>query len=145
MAEINTSAIDAIFVRSDTTAATSADQIPTLLSADFSGDASYTEVQYHGQLYKTRFLTGLDVSGSFSGKADGGGTVLAILESASTSGNSVQVTVLTNPAAALGQPKSTRYAMKVTSFSRSYPEAGLAEFSCSVVGDGAAPVVINAV
>lgn len=139
MSEINTSIVHSVYVKNAAGAYSPSDKIATLLSADFSGDASFAETQYQGSLWKVRQLTGLDVSGSVSGKQDASSAVLGILEAAQISGDTVYVSVITNPNAAEDAEEGKQFAFKVSSYSRSYPEAGLVEFSVSFVNAGTAP------
>jgi hypothetical protein len=133
--------IQSVFVRTDTTAASSGDRIDGLTDASLSEPRDMVETNYlGGSGYKSRIATLGDTSLDLSGHWLTSDAPQGILRTAHTGGTSVYITIYFDSTASAGS-KGKRINMLVSEYSEKLTPGGAVEFSVKLIGNGA-PVAI---
>lgn len=128
-----------VYVRTDTTAPTEADEIDGIKEFSLSRTRDLeetTNTKNASAGYKTRNAQLKDSSGSMSGTFEPGDAVQALLRAAWNDGSTVYVTVHTDPDAAAGS-KGYRAPVIVGNYDAAVNPSANGTFSCSLSGNGA--------
>lgn len=129
--------IDSVFVRTDTTAPTTADRIDGLSDASFSETGDLVETNYlGGSGYKSRAQTLKDSSLDISGHFKTSDAPQGVLRTAFAAGTTVFVTIQFDANAAAGS-KGKRVPMLVESLDEQLTTGDVVQFSAKLVGNGA--------